>query len=324
MTSTLTTSPWLERRLHGITGTDIAAIMGVHKYRTALDVWAEKTGRTEPDDLSDREDVFWGNRLEEIVLDEYRRRSGRASLVETKWAAEDRELLGLQHNGIAKHMVARRGFEHHLCTPDDVVEEWTPLPWVEEQLELEGPGLVEGKTTNAYSIRDWDDGAPLMHQVQAGYNAAVLGLKWFSVTGLIGGQKHVTYDYPLSDEMAAHLLATATAFWHDHVMADVEPAVTSAVGLEAWKKLHPHDDGTAIELDPMAWEATDRHLVDLKSQRKAIDSEVKDIEARLKGEIGDASTATIGTVCAYTLKEQHRAERVVAAASFRVLRRKKL
>ena len=65
---TATKSPWLERRLRGITGTDVAAILGIHKYRSALDVWGEKTGRLPAPDLGDSEAVYWGIRLESDLV----------------------------------------------------------------------------------------------------------------------------------------------------------------------------------------------------------------------------------------------------------------
>ncbi|RXJ70761.1 hypothetical protein CS022_22280 [Veronia nyctiphanis] len=65
-----------QRRL-GIGGSDVAAILGLSPYRTAYEVWEEKTGRSEPDDLSDNDRVHFGNELEDVVAREYARRTGQ-------------------------------------------------------------------------------------------------------------------------------------------------------------------------------------------------------------------------------------------------------
>lgn len=54
---------WLEERKQSIGGSDIACVMG-HGYKTALQLWQEKTGQKESPDLSDNERVQMGVRLE--------------------------------------------------------------------------------------------------------------------------------------------------------------------------------------------------------------------------------------------------------------------
>jgi len=70
------TAEQLDERRHGIGGSDAGAILGVNPYRTPLQVWLEKTGKAEPDDLSDNEAVTWGNVLEDTIAREYSRRTG--------------------------------------------------------------------------------------------------------------------------------------------------------------------------------------------------------------------------------------------------------
>ena len=58
---------WERARRGGIGGSDVAAIMGISKYRSPYEVWLEKTGRVEPKDISGKQAVEWGNRLEDTV-----------------------------------------------------------------------------------------------------------------------------------------------------------------------------------------------------------------------------------------------------------------
>lgn len=65
----------IERRGY-IGGSDAAAIMGVSPYRTAIELWQEKTGQTELGNETPSEPAEWGNILEDVVAKEYSRRTG--------------------------------------------------------------------------------------------------------------------------------------------------------------------------------------------------------------------------------------------------------
>lgn len=319
----MSSSPWLLRRLAGITGTDIAAILGKHPYKTAFDVWASKTGRAEALDLSDSEPVFWGNVLEPVVASEFARRTGRSFVSPQDWATDGRKALTLDHDGTDKHMVEIIKSPIHVVTPDGHIQAWKPLPWLESQEAQEGPGTLEIKTTAAWLKSDWVDGAPEYHKFQSGYNAAVAGHSWFSLAGLVGGQELLTYDYGVDDDTAAWLLDVAAKFWTDHVLGDREPAPVAA-DAKQWGNVHPKDDGSSIELDAVYFASLDERREELRAQAKKIDSELSEINMSIKAALGDSTTGVAPGVAQYTLKQQHRKESVTAASSFRVLRRKSL
>ena len=56
---------WLKERKNYFGGTDLAAIAGLNPYRTALDVYLDKTS----DDIREETNsaMRWGNLLEELV-----------------------------------------------------------------------------------------------------------------------------------------------------------------------------------------------------------------------------------------------------------------
>ena len=66
---------WLEARRGGLGGSDSAAIVGVDPYRSALQVYAEKTDLIEPQE--DNNILWWGRKLQPIVAQAYRRETGR-------------------------------------------------------------------------------------------------------------------------------------------------------------------------------------------------------------------------------------------------------
>lgn len=55
---------WLKARKHGIGGSDAGAAIGVNKYRSNVDVWLEKTGAVEHEDISDNPAVRFGKEAE--------------------------------------------------------------------------------------------------------------------------------------------------------------------------------------------------------------------------------------------------------------------
>ena len=58
---------WLRCRRMGVGGSDVAAIMGLSPWRSPIEVWADKTGRAEPEDMSGKPWIEWGNLLEPLV-----------------------------------------------------------------------------------------------------------------------------------------------------------------------------------------------------------------------------------------------------------------
>lgn len=60
---------WLRSRLKGIGGSDAGAVIGVNKYRSNVDLWEEKTGRTVAEDISDKPAVKFGKTAEPLIRD---------------------------------------------------------------------------------------------------------------------------------------------------------------------------------------------------------------------------------------------------------------
>lgn len=50
----MTEKEWLEERKKGIGGSDAATILGLNPYKSNIDLWAEKTGKKEPPNISDK------------------------------------------------------------------------------------------------------------------------------------------------------------------------------------------------------------------------------------------------------------------------------
>ena len=56
---------WLEERKKGIGGSDAATILGLNPYKTTIQLWEEKTGRKQAEDISDKPYVQYGTKAED-------------------------------------------------------------------------------------------------------------------------------------------------------------------------------------------------------------------------------------------------------------------
>lgn len=68
---------WLAERRKSIGGSDAAAILGLNDYVSAFSLWCEKTGKSIPPDVSDKEAVRLGNDLEQYVADRWCEATGK-------------------------------------------------------------------------------------------------------------------------------------------------------------------------------------------------------------------------------------------------------
>ncbi len=65
-TQGLSHEEWLKWRMKGIGGSDVAAILGISKWKSALELWLEKTGQAD-DSFTDNEAMMWGRIMEPIL-----------------------------------------------------------------------------------------------------------------------------------------------------------------------------------------------------------------------------------------------------------------
>ena len=74
-TADLSRNEWLKYRTQGIGGSDVSIIAGINPFRSAYQLWLEKTGQAEPEE-AESEYAHFGTLLEPIVRNEFTRRTG--------------------------------------------------------------------------------------------------------------------------------------------------------------------------------------------------------------------------------------------------------
>ena len=68
----MTREEWLEERKKGIGGSDAATIIGQNPYKSNVDLWEEKTGRKEAEDISNKPFVLYGTKMEPILRESFK------------------------------------------------------------------------------------------------------------------------------------------------------------------------------------------------------------------------------------------------------------
>ena len=268
-TTSLDRDQWLEVRKGGIGSSDAAAAVGLHPYKSQLQLWMEKTGRdgglpvVDPND--DQSPMYWGTLLEPIVAAHYTKRSGhRVRRV----------------NAVLQHP------EH---------------PWMRANLDREVVGapdvqILECKTAGIHGSRLWREGVPEYVQLQVMHQLAVTGKQAADVAVLIGGQELQVFRIERDAAMIAQLIALEQQFWW-YVEQDKEPPADGSDSAElALRSLYPRDSGTTVDLrQDLVMSAV---FSDLLAVREVIATQSA-AEARLRQAIeqrmGDATRALFET-----------------------------
>lgn len=266
---------WLKARRSGLGASDTAAILGLNPYKTALDVWREKTAAGDPDDREVSEAAAMGHLFETPVARRtVRQRPDLGKLVATPGLLAHPELSWLL--ATVDFGLAPRGSRRAPVT-----------------------ALLEVKTTSVRAYRHpktgWLGGAPpALIQVQAQQQMAVTGLRrcWVTVAvgGLGSGLCSIPDPYPVdySPDVFRQLRDYAGSWWEDFVVAGVMPAPVPA---DAGKlgDLWPVDDSLdAAELTPDL-EATLADYLDAKRRRDAAALELDGAAVKLQAAMGPRS-----------------------------------
>ena len=263
---------FLATRRQGIGGSDIAAILGVSKFKTALDVYLSKT-TDQPEQQG--EHLYWGHALENPIIDRFVRDTGA---------------------NVIRQPEMRRHPQH----------EWAIAN--ADALIVDGAGnpqaILEIKTSSAFKSREW--GADDTDEVPIEYIAQVQWYMWIYdvqeayLAALIGGNQYRQYHIQRDDELIAMLAEKAQTFWENHVIPRIPPEPQD--GADA-QKLYPHDNGNAAEADSDTLTAY-AELKALKAQEKDIKAQIDAREDLLKIKIGEYSAMQAGDNTLFTWKAQ--------------------
>jgi putative phage-type endonuclease len=268
-TRSLSRNDWLAVRRTGIGGSDAAAAVGLNPYRSALELWLEKTGRdaglARPDPLDTSEPVYWGTLLEPIVATAYTHQTGNRV----------RKVNAVLQHPTRPFMLA------------NLDREIVGVPDVQ---------ILECKTAGEFGARLWRDGVPEYVQLQVQHQLAVTGRRAADVAVLLCGQQLAVHRIERDDELIARLIPLEAQFWH-YVETDTPPPADGSESADrALRHLYPGQASATVDFTGDAHlSAVFSDLVSVRAEietRSAVESELKQT---IQQAMGDASRALFET-----------------------------
>ena len=250
----MTRKEWLVARQTGIGGSDASAILGFNPWKSPFQLYVDKT--SEYVEEIDNEAIHWGNVLEDVVAEEFTRRTGIK---------------------VRRRNVMFRHKEHDFMMANidrDVVGE---------------QALLECKTTNAFNADMWEgEQIPPAYMCQLQHYMAVLDYEKAYIAVLIGGQKFVWKEIKRDDEFIELMIQAEKDFWENNVLAGVPPEIDgSRSATELLSKMYPEDNGEIITLEKDA-ETLIEAITSIKAEVKEKTTLQKEYENKLKLMIGEA------------------------------------
>lgn len=247
---------WLESRRKGIGGSDAAAVLGLSKWKTPLQVYQEKRG--ELGSTPDNESMLWGRALEPVIRQQYAERTGRIVRV-------------------PESIIAHPEHAFMLANLDGVTDDRR---------------VVEVKT--ARSGQDWgepgSDEVPQAYLLQVQHYMAVTGFEVADVAVLIGGSDFRLYEVPADRELQEMLIAGEAEFWQ-RVVNGNPPEPVSYADVQA--KFGRTSNYAAFEATPEVLAAFET-IKAIKEQIKAIEASEENAKAIVMKAMGEADTLTCG------------------------------
>ena len=186
---------WHAQRDKGIGGSDVSVITGVNTWKTVGDLWREKTGRKQPEDLSHKPAIMLGNAMEPVLRSEYTYRHPDIMVTEPDYMLQDSE-----------HPWRQASLDGVLTYPDGHHE------------------VLEIKTVGSYAARSWEYGSvPIGYALQVLHYMAVSGYQRAQLIALIGNNRIIERTVERDDELIGRIEEACDRFWQC-VTEDHEPA----------------------------------------------------------------------------------------------------
>ena len=262
-TLSMSREEWLELRRHSIGGSDAAAIIGLSKWASPYTVWADKTGRLP--DKPDTEAMRQGRDLEEYVAQRFSEATGKRV----------KRCNAILYNPAYPHSHAD----------------------VDRMIVGENAGL-ECKTTSTLDVKQFRGVEfPEKYYAQCVHYMAITGAdRWYLAVLVLGKEFHV-YTLERDEAEIRALMDAETAFWEQYVETDSPPAADGAESTtDAIRTIYADSSQSICIL--FGRETLLEEYMALKSQSKALDARIAEIQNTIMEDMQDAERGECG---AYTV-----------------------
>lgn len=251
---------WLAARKKGIGGSDVATVLGLNKYKSPFQLWLEKTGQIELEEI-DNEAVHFGNVLEDVVAKEFEQRTDKR--------------------------VRRRNqlFQH------------ADYPFLIANIDRDVIGenaILECKTTNAFLAKSWEgDEIPQSYLCQIQHYMNVLNREFAYIAVLIGGQKFIWKKVERDQELIDLMTERLVTFWEVNVLRREEPKLDGSKATTDFIKERYAEVGEKQIVLPPSFDNLAADRIQLKADEKLIKARIRKVENTIKQELGK-NKASVG------------------------------
>lgn len=243
-----------KNRKEYIGGSDIGSIMGVSPWKSAYTLWAEKTGLITPEDISDKESVWWGEMEEDLVARRFTMKTD----------------LKVKKSNYA-----------YSC------EEY---PYLRGHIDRIGAGNkfgLECKTTSARNPTNYaDNEVPPYHWWQCQFYMFVTGIsEWYLATKK-DNQFYISHIFR-DDEAIDQMLIACEDFW-EHVQSGEPVEIDSSDSTaNTLREMYPEEvEGTICDLQ--SEEDYFYALDTLSAQKKNIEAQAEEYKNHIKSIMKDS------------------------------------
>ena len=245
---------WLELRKKGIGGSDAAAIVGLDRYRSPFDVYADKLG-LKPES-PDNEAMRQGRDLEQYVAERFMEATGKRVR---------------RRNAMLQHP------EYPFMIAD--IDRW---------VIGENAGL-ECKTTSVLNRTKFSQGEfPPNYYVQCVHYMAVTGAeRWYLAVLVLNKSFHVFTIERDENEIQA-LFQAEKQFWEEHVLKQIPPVPDGSESTsDLIKQLFP-EAREAAEIALFGYEYTIQQYLELDTRVKELEKERDKLKQEIQLVMADA------------------------------------
>lgn len=261
-TANMSKEEWTKLRSTTIGGSDAASIIGLNPHKSAYALWAEKTGKVIPEDISQKEAVRLGTDLEDYVAHRFMEATGKK---------------------------VRR--ENYTVFRDD-------MPYAHanyDRLVIGERAGLEIKTTNALNLKKFKNGEfPANYYCQCCHYLLISGLDRWYLAVLVLGVEFKVFTIERDEAELSALKMAEENFWYQ-VQNDLPPEIDGMDStIDALNETFPISDPEADAVDLTGCAADLALLDECTQQIKALEEKKKAAQARVMETLGAAEKGFYG------------------------------
>lgn len=280
----MTHDEWLEARKSGIGGSDVAAILGVSPWKTALDVYLDKLNLVPQEPPTEAMD--WGTKKEALIAEEFSRRTGlKIQRVNKILRVDDWMIANIDRAIINPDIkkTVRVLDDGHSLTTDMILECKDVNAYADGFGDSQEDEIVKGMEVTEHQI-------PIYYETQVQWYMGVTGVPVCYLSALIGGKELRIYRIKKREDVIDMVVERCKEFWTKNIQQRVPPEPKRG-NIEDLNKLYKIDNGSEIAADIALAEKVNEYRR-LKTQESEVKKQLEVIKFDILESMKESSFVT--------------------------------